>query len=199
MDEYIIYEGTIENICNELAEDFRAAGEIPLSIEECKHLIRFIQENKELLGEDELIQCIAPNKDVIGVSEFITEQMSYYIGLKQSSIYLMLFLLGFHTKGVSSFIAMLSGITTSGKVVIPIDAEAGIKCIVMELARNRKHGAGVNLLKKYKGQCCNNQYSCRYRENESCNLHSDKIEKILEYLETNKVIKKKLNRYYYQL
>ena len=199
MNEYLIYEGTMENICKEMAEDFTDDEELSLTKEDCKHIINFIQENKEFLDDNELIQCTMPERNAIGISEFITEQMSYYIAIKQSSIYLILFLLDFPTKGVASFIAKLLGFQTSGKVVVPIDTENGLKCIVMELARNRKRGVDANMMKIFKGECCNNHYPCGYRQNGFCNMKSDEIEKILKNLEENNVVKKKGTRYYYQL
>jgi len=198
MDEYLVYEGTKEEIYCELAEDFKEAGEHPLTREECDRLIEFLQKNKNLLADEELFKCEKPERNAAGASEFIMERMSYYIGIQKTTLYVLLFLIDKTCLGTVSFLSKLLGFQYPEKTVLPVDEENGLKCIVMELARNRKKGADSRMFEKYKGECCNNQFQCKHRQGEKCVIKQEEIKETLDMLKTNNVVKNKGDRYYYQ-
>lgn len=174
---YVESEGTrskiIESIMQECGLD-REYGEQCLS---------FIKKNQEILSGDEFFQYSRLEEhEVEGVSEFISEEGKYYISLKKSTIFLVVLYLECTIPNLKKLnkIPGFMGMPGIGKGYMKLDENQGYLCIMLELARNRKKGAGKDLLKKYNGECCNNHLHCRYNDNGLCRCDADCVEKICE-------------------
>lgn len=80
---------------------------------------------------------------------------------------------------------------------IKLDEKQGYLCILMELARRRKHGAKKDMLTKFKGECCNNHLECVKNENGKCNCNESFVEKVCEYFLSCGIVAKKGKKYFY--
>lgn len=189
-DEYFKAQGNLSAISQKLNID------LPEDI--LKQCIIFIDQHKEILLDDELFQCSISQESLYGHPAFITDNAEYYISLKLLSIYLSLWLIG---KITHIDLLTLAGFTdiTAGNLCAKLNEENGERCIMTELARKRKEGADHKLLKKYKGECCNNHLHCQYNHNGRCCCSNERISEILDSFADMKILNKKWKKYYYNL
>lgn len=196
MKEYMEAEGTKSKVTDAIMQAFCLDKE---ASEQC---LDFIRNHQEILSDEEFFQYSKLEEyEIEGVSEFVSEEGEYYISIKKSTIFLAsLFLLKtipyFNTiKDIFSFF----GIFNLKGSYVKINTYDGYLCIMLEIARNRKRGVDKNLLKRFKGECCNNQLDCKYNENGLCNCRKETVEEICEDLREQEIVKKRGDRYFYIL
>ena len=75
----------------------------------------------------------------------------------------------------------------------------GEKCIAKELLHQKKKRATKRILQGMKGECCNNQYECRYRQDGKCLCGEEETKEILERFAERGIVKKFGSYYQYQI
>lgn len=193
---YVESEGTRSTIIESIMQ------ECGLDQEYGAQCLSFIKKNQEILSGDEFFQYSRLEEhEVQGVSEFVSEEGKYYISLKKSTIFLVVLYLECTIPSLKKLnkIPGFMGMPGIGKGYMKLDENQGYLCIMLELARNRKKGAGKDLLKKYNGECCNNHLHCGYNDNGLCRCGADRVENICEDFARNGVVKKRGRKYYYIL
>lgn len=191
---YVESEGTRSNIIESIMQ------ECGLDQEYGERCLSFIKKNQEILSSDEFFQYSRLEEyEIQGISEFVSEEGRYYISLKKSTIFLVVLYLECTIPNLKKLnkIPGFMGMPGIGKGYMKLDDNQGYLCIMLELARNRKKGAGKDLLKKYNGECCNNHLHCMYNDNGLCRCSADCVEKICEDFVKNGVVKKRGKKYYY--
>ena len=196
MEEYIEAEGTKYKVVEAIMRTYSLDR---TTSEEC---LDFIKNNQEILSEEEFFQYSKLDEyEIDGVSEFVSEEGKYYISIKKSTFFLASLCLRSKIpyfnmiKDISGFLGMYN---LKGSYM-KLDTYEGYLCIMLELARNRRNGAEKNLLKGFKGECCNNQLDCKYNEDGLCNCSEKIVEGICEDLVQQGVVKKRRGRYFYVL
>lgn len=196
MREYVDAEGTREAVTEAMMQTFSLDRE---ASEQC---LDFIQNHTELLSEDEFFQYSRLEEyEISGVSEFVSEEGEYYISIKKGTI----FLLGLYFRNKIPFfrdmkdLAAFFGIGNLKGSYAKLDAREGHLCVMLELARNRRQGIDKNLFRKWKGECCNNQLDCKYKEAGRCRCGVEDVNEICEQLWKSGIVEKKGSRYYYRI
>lgn len=204
-EKFRISKGTKTEIGDALMKEFS------LTACQANTIVSFLIENKEVISEDEVILADTHVDDQAGVAEFITDNMTYYINIRRSTVYLMLFLLNISNdinfKGlVTGGIEIGLNIKLDGHVFMNLENERGSRCLVMELAKHRKKGMNLKeILNLYgvnnKGikECFNNHYCNCYNIDGYCELTERRISELLSFLKDNGIVKLKSGRYCYQL
>ena len=194
MKEYMEAEGTRQVVTEAIMQAFG------LGQEASKECLAFITNNQEILSEEEFIQYSKLEEyEIEGISEFVSEEGRYYISVKKSTI----FLASLYLREMFPYFDMINDIGTffgfynlKGSFA-KLDSKEGYLCILMELARNRRQGADQNLLKRFKGECCNNQLNCKYNQNGLCGCSKQIVGDICEDLAKRGVVKKRGSKYFY--
>lgn len=196
MDEYVEIEGSRDKIVEGIMEI------CSLDKETAELCLNFIKGNQKILSSNEFFQYCRPEEyEVDGVSEFVSERGSFYISLKKSTIFLMLLYATINVPGfeIAKTVADFWGVSEAKRGFFKLDAQQGYLCIMLEVARHRRNGAGKTMLKSFYGECCNNHINCKYNENGLCNCDESIVEKICEELTQQGIIKKKGKKYFYVL
>lgn len=193
MEDYIEIEGLLNEVLDELSNMYSLTRK---QIREC---IDFILDNKEILSKEELIQCSSQCGSIEGISQFIADESRYYISIKKSTMYLVLWLMGKLTDKNFFTAASALGCFKGGAVIKRIKEEYGEKCILMEMVRNRKKGADIYILDKYHGECCNNHYNCRYNKNGLCVCSIESVVEICQKFVEEGILIKRGQKYIYQM
>ena len=101
------------------------------------------------------------------------------------------------TKGFASVLIGFLGITNTS--FVKINEYNGEKCILKETIMQKDKVGNKNLLNKFHGECCNNQYKCKYKINDKCKCKKKDIITIFDNLCEKGVFKKYSSGYKYQL
>lgn len=196
MGEYVELEGSRDKVVEGIMEAClidRDTAELCLD---------FVKDNQEILSSKEFFQFNRMEEyEVEGISEFVSEGGAFYISLRKSTIFFAMLYLETKVPGLAIVKAAADffGISGIKGGFLKLDAEEGYLCIMLELARHRRHGTGKNMLKVFNGECCNNQLNCKYNENGICNCGESVVEKICEELTEQRVVEKKGKKYFYLL
>ena len=183
----IVLEGELENIISELSETGM------FSQDDCKTVLQLLEENIDILSEDETFEKVLFNKVGAG---YTTANYQYYINIKITTILILVYLLDYKfTHGAAAALSSIMGIKTGA--IVKLQEENGEKCIFKELTLQKKQG-DKNVLKKFKGECCNNHYQCCYRSEGKCNCSKEQIEIILNSFASKNIVVKKGRKYLVQ-
>lgn len=171
-----------------------------LEKEVSKKCLKFIKENTEILSDEEFFQYSKLEEyEIEGISEFISEEGEYYISIKKTTLFLVILFLKykFPYLKIAADISVFFELFNFKGGYVKLDEKEGYLCILMELARRRKHGAKKDMLTKFKGECCNNHLQCLKNENGKCNCNESFVEKACEYFLSCGIVAKKGKRYFY--
>lgn len=196
MNEYVEAEGTKSAVEEAMMQAFC------LDKETSAQCLDFIRNHLEILSDEEIFQYSKLEEyEIDGLSEFVSEEGEYYISIKKSTIFLVSLFLDNTVPGFSELkdVGTFFGLFSLKGSYAKLDTYEGYLCIMMELARNRRRGADKNLIKKFKGECCNNHLDCKYKENGMCKCGEERVEAICEELWKQGVVKKRGGRYFYVL
>lgn len=185
--KYIELEGERDNILLELSET------VLLSKDDSKTVLQLLEQNMDMLSEDETFEKVLFNK--IGAG-YTTANYRYYINIKATTILILIYLLDYKfTHGAAAALASIIGVKTGA--IVKLQEENGEKCILKELMMQKKQG-DKSVLKRFKGECCNNHYQCRYRSEGRCNCSKEQVESILDSFVTRNIAVKKGRKYLIQ-
>lgn len=177
------FDGNVEKAYSELT---RLGVE---SQSDAERILTFLSENPNMLNENEVIRKYQKDppkipQDRIG---FLIMEQNIFINLKITTILLAALLLDINlTDGFASLIVNMLGVPQN--VIVKFNEYDGEKCIIHE-AMNAKI-ISVNVLRRFNGECCNNQYKCKYNNNGKCTCTEEKIKEILDNLTEANMFKK---------
>ena len=100
-------------------------------------------------------------------------------------------------EGGIELLLTLLGVTDG--TILKICEYNGEKCIAKELLHQKKKRATKRILQGMKGECCNNQYECRYRQEGKCLCGEEETKEILERFAERGIVKKFGSYYQYQI
>lgn len=161
-------------------------------------IIDYLGKNKEILNSDEYVKISTEFPSFPpGMIELMIPETNYYINIKTATIVVAAFLADLYlTQGALSMLLGLGGF--SGTALTTLSEEHGEKCIVREtLAQNPQVGS-AHILAPLKGECCNNDLSCKYRIDGRCYCTEDDILKIYEKLAERNMFVRIGDFYHYQ-
>lgn len=193
-EEYVEASGTKSSVIETIM--------LACSLEESvsRECLKFIKENTEILSDEEFFQYSKLEEyEIDGISEFISEEGEYYISIKRTTLFLITLYLKYKfpcLNVAADILGFLELFNLKGSCV-KLDEKQGYLCIMMELARRRKHGAKKDMLNEYKSECCNNHLDCVYNENGKCNCNDSFVEKVCEYFLSCRIVVKKGDKYFY--
>lgn len=195
MREYINLEGNESAVIENMMEEFH------ITKEQSEQFLEFIEYNQEILSEDEMFQhCNGIDETSDDIIQLVISEGKYYINLKRTTFYVVIWLLEnkLINEDITTPLEMI-GLFYGGRVLGKPDEYTGEKCILLELAKKRKKGADEKLLKKYKGECCNNHYECNHNKNGKCDCTIDTVREICDQLVEKGMVVKKRGKYFYQI
>ena len=166
---------------------------------EINTFLSFIDNNKGVLSDGEIYQVKTklPSLEA-GTMGLLIMESEYYINLKYSTIIILSLILDIKlTKGFASVLIGFLGITNTS--FVKINEYNGEKCILKETIMQKDKVGNKNLLNKFHGECCNNQYKCKYKINDKCKCKKKDIITIFDNLCEKGVFKKYSSGYKYQL
>lgn len=145
---------------------------------DAERVITFLSDNQKMLKENEMIRKYQTLPEISqGMIGFLIMKQNIYINLKISTILITALLLDIKlSKGFAELLVGMMGIPQ--KVLVKFNENNGEKCIIHE-AMSRKT-ISANVLDQFNGECCNNQYKCKYNSNGNCNCTKEKIKEILD-------------------
>lgn len=181
-------EGSMEKIVLQLGQ---AEG---IAEEDGKKIINFLEKNLQILSDDETFRKVKQRNLGLG---YALPGYEYYVNIKITTLAILIFILDCNvTGGILSKISSLVGITENA--IFRMKEESGERCILKELALQKKKQGDKSLLRKFKGECCNNDLKCCYRSDEKCYCREEDVEKILVSFEERNIVKKKGKKYQIQ-
>lgn len=204
-EKFKINKGTKIEIVDALMKEF--------SLTNCQAntIVSFLIENKEFVSEKEVILADTHIDEQSGAAEFITDSMTYYVNIRKSTVYFLLFLLNL-SNGISLRELVVDGIgiglniELSGHVLVNLENERGSKCLVIELAKHRKKGMSLKEILNLYGvnnknikECFNNHYCNCYNTDGYCEIKENRILELLSFLKDDGIVKLRFGRYYYRL
>lgn len=161
-------------------------------------IINYLHKNKEVLNSDEYVKISAEFSSFPpGMIGLMVPRTNYYINIKVTTIVVAALLADITlTQGALSTFLGLCGFSSTA--LTELSEELGEKCIVREtLARNPKVGSS-SILIPLKGECCNNDLSCKFRIDGRCRCSKDDILKIYEKLTERNMFSRIGDFYKYQ-
>lgn len=202
MDNYLKFTGNANQIIKEMQKAF-AADEINVEKEEMKQVLDFILDHREIMTDGDLLQTLYSVDETSASSEFMTADGNYYIGLKNTTLFLIIHIL----KKISPSLCISISLEVLAEVldVDPIffrwlNQIEGETCILLEAKKAGRSGCNKNPLKSFRGECCNNWLDCKFREDGQCVIKPETAERIMEEFEKKGFVKKRgFNKYVYQL
>lgn len=173
-------------------------SELGINAANAHAIVDYLQKNKELLGDDECIKISTEFPSFPpGVIGLMIPKTNYYINIKVTTIVVAAFLADISfSNGVMSMLLGMCGF--SNTAFAELNEELGEKCIVREtLARNPKEGF-AKILAPFKGECCNNDLSCKFRIENKCHCTEDDVLGIYEKLADRNMFSRIGNMFKYQ-
>lgn len=164
----------------------------------------FLESDPSVLGDDEKFEqslCmeeIEEGGDGGGFSlGLMMPKYNYYINIKAATV----FLLSLIIDNKISFPAVSLGLAVRGmnRLVQKIEEDSGGKCILLELWRQPEKTGRADLLDRFKGECCNNHLSCRFRNEGECRCTCEDAAEILEKLADEGILIRKGDTYRYDM
>lgn len=154
---------------------------------DAERVLSFLSENQEMLKENEVIKKYQKFPETPqGMMGLLIIEQNIYINLKISTILITALLLDIKlSKGFATLLIGMLGIPQN--VLVKINEKNGEKCFIHEAMSRKK--ISVNVLDQFNGECCNNQYKCKYNINGECNCTKEKIKEILDNLVENNMFK----------
>lgn len=187
-NDNIKLEGNLEKIVIDLR---KTEG---IEEEDGREIIGFLEKNLQILSDDETFVKVKMRYSGVG---YALPGYEYYINIRRATLILLIFLLDYN--GAGGILSKISGLVgMKEKAIFKIKEENGERCILKELVLQKRKQGDKNLLRKFKGECCNNDLKCWYRRDEKCCCKKEDVEKILISFEEREIVKKKGTKYQVQ-
>lgn len=161
-------------------------------------IIKYLRKNTGILDSDEYVKISTEfSAPPPGTMELMVASTNYYINIKVTTIVVAALLTDIaFTQGALSTVLGLCGFSSTA--LTKLSEEHGEKCIVREtLAHNSRIGS-LHILDPLKGECCNNDLSCKFRIDGRCYCSKDDIQKIYEKLTERNMFRRFGEFYKYQ-
>lgn len=182
-------EGNIENIVCQLKQ---SPG---IEEQDGKKIIDFLETHTYILSDEETFIKRRKLNDGVG---YALPGGEYYINIKMTTLILIIFLLDYNlTGGIFSVVAGMGGI--GGRTIYKIKEENGERCILKELILQKKRRGDKKILRKFKGECCNNNLKCDYCKEGRCSCKEVDVENILKSFENKNIVKRKGMKFQVQI
>jgi hypothetical protein len=120
---------------------------------------------------------------------------NYYINVRVGTVFLLSVLID--DKIGEPITAGYLTVRGLKQLVVKIDEDSGIKCILLELLRLPNKMGKEDILMDFKGECCNNNLKCHYRDENRCKCTNNDVKNIMERLVNIGILIKKDGLYYY--
>lgn len=188
-EQYIELQGYESEIVSALKESAM------ITETESREILYFMESNLNVLGSDETFERFRIEQPG---NNFTTPKYQYYINIKIITLVALIYLLDYKvTGGLMGFISAAVGMKM--QAIVRLNEEKGEKCILKELLRCRKRRGDKNLLKSFKGECCNNYLKCFYRRDGRCECGKEQVQEILRSFEERNIVKRQGWMYQVQL
>lgn len=165
---------------------------------DAEQIITFLKYNDDLLFSDEKIETSTEiPKSSPGMMSMVIMRKNLYVNLKISTILIVALLLDIHmTEGLAQLLIAMIGV--SSQAIVAFSEENGEKCIIKETLKTQDKTGHPSILSKFRGECCNNNFNCKYRIDGTCCCTPDKIKEIFDDLVSRNMFKKVGDFYKYQ-
>lgn len=211
MQRYFSKKGTVTDIAEDMVKVFPELG---LSLETAEQCLEFIWTHQEILANEEVVgnKIIQTEMDSESI---VIGKADVFIGVKAVTVLFACFMLKYELQryisvdcGVIGAIFneiqdkhlseaqdyILGRIGLKGEIFRVFDEANAEKCIILELKQRK--GGNKRLLRRYRGECPNNDFNCFYNHEGKCNCTENYIQEMLDYFEKNKILIKKGIKYY---
>ncbi|MCI9077428.1 MAG: hypothetical protein HFH68_00710 [Lachnospiraceae bacterium] len=211
MQNYFSKEGNVTGIAKDMIKVFPELG---LSLEIAEECLEFICTHQEILGNEEIVGKKMAETEMNGKS-IVIGNADMFIGIKAVTVLFVCFLLKYELQKDISFDGgvigaifneikdknlseaqdyILGRMGLKGEIFRVFDETNAEKCIILEL--KQRNGGNKKLLKRYKGECANNDFNCCFNHEGKCTCPETYIQEMLDYFEENKILRKKGMKYY---
>lgn len=161
-------------------------------------ILNFIEEEKNVLCEDEEYKITYSgfngNSNMLGL---MIMDNSYYINIRVLTIFVISSLLD--TKIGCPITAGYLTARGMNRMIEKINSDSGMKCILLEILRSPNKTGTIDILKRFKRECCNNDLCCTFRSENKCKCEVKDIETLMDQMVDMGVLKKEANYYKYDL
>lgn len=164
-----------------------------------KKILEYISNHSQILDDTEFIKVENTfPKASQGMMGLMIMENEYYISLKYSTIMITALILDIVvTKGFAAAALAVLGIPNAS--LVEISEHLGEKCIIKETLTLSEKTGNKYLLEKFHGECCNNQFDCRFKEADKCKCKNADVNYIFEELADKGIFKKIGTNFKYQL
>lgn len=167
-----------------------------------EELLDFLESDPSVLGADEKFERslhmeeTEEGRDRGGFTlGLMMPKYNYYINITAATVFVLSQIIDKRTSiPVTSFGLAARGMN---RLVQKIEEDSGVKCILLELLRLPEKTGRADLLNKFKGECCNNHLSCRFRNEGKCRCTCEDAAEILEKLADKGILKRTGDAYRY--
>ena len=167
-------------------------------------LLDFLERNPSVLDIDEKFEQNLYMEEAEGGSDaegfclgLMIPEYNYYINIKVSTAFLLSVLIDEKIPfPVTSLYLTARGMN---RPIQKIEEDSGMKCILLELLKLPGKTGRADILDKFKGECCNNHLSCRFRNEGKCHCTCGDAEGILERLAEMGILRKTEDTYRYDV
>lgn len=187
-------------ICNGSANyvERKFAEKYQLDVKDASRIINFLKGNGNVLCDDEFVKRIYSSGIPNGCLGLIIpgSDYKYYINVKTATVALAALILDITlTKGAAATLVSLLGMPAAA--IVKLDESNGEKCIVKETVLTDGKTGNENVLAKYNGECCNNNYRCKFNNDGKCMCKKTDIVAIYKDLVRKNVFKQHGDFYKY--
>lgn len=167
-----------------------------LTTPDAAKLFTYLQNHPEILTQEDCfeIQDLKEHSMLKGLYLMIPHT-NFYVNLKVVTIVLAALICD---------ISFANGLASAGVGILGINTKSISKlegarlCLVKEII-SQKRVSSTDILSRNRGECVNNDISCKYNQSGHCSISYERINEYLCELEEMNVVKKEGGIYHYQL
>lgn len=187
-----ICSGSVDYVERRFAEKYR------LDEKDASRIINFLNGNGNVLCDGEFVRKIYSSGIPSGCLGMMIpgSDYKYYVNVKTATVALAALILDITlTKGAAATLVSLLGMPTAA--IVKLDESNGEKCIVKETVSTKCKTGNENILAEYNGECCNNNYKCKFNRGGKCMCKKTDIVAIYKDLVRKNVFKQHGDFYKY--
>lgn len=192
--QQIELNGSYEIVCNGIEKI------VGINSKSAQKILDYLIENKDKPDKDYELECFSYryySNLPPGSLALMTSKYNYYINIKKTTVIIIALILDITiTKGASSALINMHGI--SGPCVVKLNERNGEKCIVKETVFSKNRIGSVDVLQKFKGECCNCDMDCKYNKGDQCGCTKEDVREIYNNLTHIGLFKKAGEYFVYQ-
>lgn len=156
--------------------------------EEIKELLLFLENNTNIL--DTTCESFKEIDYMPSYTKtFIIPETNYYLNLKTFTIFFVASLLDLKlTKSFTALALALYGVNS--RAFVKLNEQEAEKCILIETIKKADKKGDKYILSNNKKECINNDFACKYRYCNKCNITYENIIEIYDNLTAKNVFTK---------